>query len=130
MLTDVFSEGGKIDKAAAGRFIKHAIKQATYGKTPSDTLEPTPSTSTFVAPKLTSKMLERQQYEKDLREQDAEDSEEDVLEGFEDGMDVEPDVPSTTSKGKGKAPEQSPAKLNKRRRPDIDPFAGMFINTF
>lgn len=132
-------ERAEIDKAAAGRFIKHAITQAKYGKTPSDTLEPTPTTSTFVEPKVTSKMLERQQYEKDLQEQDAEESEEAVLEGFEDGdvgMEIDVVVPSVANKGKGKskealsAAEESPAKSNKRRRPAIDPFAGTHTRSF
>lgn len=135
----LISERAEIDKAAAGRFIKHAITQVKYGKTPSDTLEPTPTTSTFVEPKVTSKMLERQQYEKDLQERDAEESEEDVLEGFEDGdvsMDVDAVAPSIANKGKGKskealpAAEESPAKSNKRRRPAIDPFAGTCIRSF
>jgi exosome complex protein LRP1 len=131
------SERTEIDKGAAGRFIKHAITQATYGKAPSDTLEPTSSKSTFVKPKITGKMLERQQYEKELRERDAEESEEEVLEGFEDGdvsMDVDATVPSAGSKGKGKSREDLPTieepttqPNNKRRRPVIDPFAGIII---
>ncbi|KAF9469740.1 hypothetical protein BDZ94DRAFT_1206523 [Collybia nuda] len=124
----------EIDKAAAGRFIKHAINQATYGKTPSDTLEPmstSPSTSTYVEPKVTSKMLERQQYEKDLRERDAEESEEEVLAGFEAGdmnIDAKVAVPSATSTRKGKDKEVSATKPNKRRRPAVDPFAGALRN--
>lgn len=124
----------EIDKEAAGRFIKRAITQATYGKTPSDTLEPTSTQSTFVKSKITSKILERHQYERELRERDAEESKEDVLGGFEDGdmsMDIDTRNSSAGSREKGKSREVLPtveeptAQPNhKRRRPAVDPFAG------
>ncbi|KAG6813979.1 hypothetical protein H0H92_004472 [Tricholoma furcatifolium] len=121
----------EIDKGAAQRFIKHAITQATYAAAKSSSGEESPGPSTTpsaqIQAKITSKMLERQLYEKKLKEQDARDSEEEELEVFDEdaSMDVEPE-----KKSKGKAKEVPPPdnetrlKGNKRRRPAIDPFAG------
>ncbi|KAG6846045.1 hypothetical protein H0H87_006409 [Tephrocybe sp. NHM501043] len=121
----------EIDKDAAQRFIKHAIAQATYAKAPTEEA-PGPSTTAQVQAKITSKMIERQLYEKKLKEQDARDSEEDELQVFEDdnGMDVDPSVSEPVKNGKGKAKEVSPPNDDatsgntKRRRPVVDPFAG------
>ncbi|KAF5384924.1 hypothetical protein D9615_001125 [Tricholomella constricta] len=119
----------EIDKGAAQRFIKHAIVQATYGQTPAKEA-PGPSSSVQVQVKITSKMLERQLYEKKLKEQDARESEEEGLEVFdgeEDRMNVDT---SASKKAKGKAKEApsietgTTSKSSKRRRPAIDPFAG------
>jgi len=78
-------------------------------------------------------MLERQLYEKKLKEQDARESEEEELEvfdGAEDNMEVDTSAPKS-KKAKGKAKEVPLAgnvptskDNNKRRRPAIDPFAG------
>ena len=80
---------------------------------------------------MTSKMLARRQYEKELREQDdnANTDDEDVLEVFDQtvtSMDVDLGV-KDRDKGKGKA---EPTLMNppgavpsKRRRPVMDPFA-------
>ncbi|KAG5643137.1 hypothetical protein DXG03_001527 [Asterophora parasitica] len=128
----------EMDNGAAQRFIKHAIAQATYGKTtPGDEAPAGPSSSTRVQAKITSKMLERQLYEKKLKEQDAQDSEEVELEVFdgeeeEDKMDVDTPTSRSSKKGKGKAKDVPPAQDQatnskadtKRRRPAIDPFAG------
>ncbi|GLB43492.1 putative sas10/Utp3/C1D family protein [Lyophyllum shimeji] len=125
----------EIDKDAAQRFIKHSITQATHGKTPADeTPEPTePPSSIRVQAKITSKMLERQLYEKRLKEQDARENEEEVLEvydGAEEDMDVDVGV-AKSQKAKGKAKEVPPTEdastskgSDKRRRPAVDPFAG------
>ncbi|KAF8079087.1 hypothetical protein FPV67DRAFT_1663741 [Lyophyllum atratum] len=122
----------EIDKGAAQRFIKHAITQATYGETPADET-PEPSSSARVQTKITSKMLERQLYEKKLKEQDARESEEEELEvfdGAENDMEVDISAPKS-KKAEGKAKEvplasDAPTSKgnNKRRRPAIDPFAG------
>ncbi|KAG6854157.1 hypothetical protein C0991_010068 [Blastosporella zonata] len=119
-----------IDKGAAQRFIKHAIAQATYTKAPTEDA-PGPSTTAQVQARITSKMIERQLYEKRLKEQDARDSDEDELEVFDDNeMDVDPAVSESANNGKGKAEEVSSTKdestlrSNKRRRPAVDPFAG------
>lgn len=148
----------KIDKGAAERFIKHAITQSTYGKTPADEAvvpvlsdsEAGPSTARLPV-KVTSKMLERAQYEKEMRERDEEGSEEDDLEMFEDedaanGMEVDPEtVPEangqTDTKGKGRAQDvilqtsgdgepRGVSTGQKRRRPAIDPFTGQRMFRF
>ncbi|SJL06093.1 uncharacterized protein ARMOST_09429 [Armillaria ostoyae] len=128
----------EIDKAAAGRFIKHAITQAKLGRPPGETPpEPTPGPSNVRVPvKVTEKMLERQQYEKEMKERDAaEGSEESDLEVFDDEkMDEDDNEKIVDVKGKGKAKEQNDeGKLSvdasttpgtKRRRATVDPFAG------
>ncbi|KAK0246168.1 Sas10/Utp3/C1D family-domain-containing protein [Armillaria nabsnona] len=130
----------EIDKAAAGRFIKHAITQAKLGRPPGEApLEPTPGPSGVRVPvKVTEKMLQRQQYEKEMKERDAaEGSEESDLEVFDDEkMDEDDNEKVVDVKGKGKAKEQNDeGKLSidasttpgtKRRRAAVDPFAGQF----
>ncbi|KAH0591239.1 Nuclear nucleic acid-binding protein C1D [Termitomyces sp. J132] len=122
----------ELDKNAAQRFIKHAITQATYVKPPMEET-PGPSSSVQVQTKFTSKMLERQLYEKKLKEQDAQGSEEEELEVFDgdDKMSVDAPISEPTKNTKGKAKEVSstiddskPKGSNKRRRPVVDPFAG------
>lgn len=70
-------------------------------------------------------MKERAQYEEELKKRDAEESEEDGLEVFADGDPVQAgmDVDVSDVKGKAKAVEGEVGV--KRRRPAIDPFAGM-----
>ena len=131
-----------VDKAAAGRFIKHAISQARAAPTP-----PAPGPSTHlrfdddgtphdvrVPLKVTEKMLAREQYLQELKEADDTDEMEEDLELYDEEV---PEVVSSAggdTKGKGKAqaspsttPEADasrPASERKRRRPVIDPFAG------
>lgn len=130
------SERAEIDKGAAQRFIKHAITQATYMKaTTEDT--PAATSSVRVQTKITSKMLERQLYEQKLKEQDAQESEDEGLQVFEDNdesMEAEPSAPKiNNNKGKAKANEvpSTPAGPTsagaKRRRPTLDPFAGTYL---
>jgi exosome complex protein LRP1 len=92
----------------------------------------TPGPSTSSAPrvpvKVTNKMLERQQYEKELKEQDEAETEEEELAVFgEDDTDMNVDSVVNKEKGKGKeVPSQTiPPPNNRRTRPAIDPFAGM-----
>ncbi|KAJ7044982.1 Sas10/Utp3/C1D family-domain-containing protein [Mycena alexandri] len=109
-----------LDKAAATRFIKHAITQSTFNA-PSD--EPQPAEpSTFVPARITSKMAERAAYEAELRERGDVSSEEEELEVIDGEEDAK-------AKGKGKVKEvvgqeSEPvvATGSKRRRPAIDPF--------
>ncbi|KAA1467774.1 C1D-domain-containing protein [Dentipellis sp. KUC8613] len=127
-----------VDKAAATRFIKHAITQAqssapvagpsTHVKfdeqgTPHDVRPPVV---------VTSKMLEREQYHKNLKEADSddEDADLDVIDG-EDDEKASQSSSSSSKKGKGKAsndvppPEESRSGISgKRRRHAVDPFAG------
>ncbi|KAI0073960.1 C1D-domain-containing protein [Panus rudis PR-1116 ss-1] len=136
-----------VDKAAANRFIKHAIAQVANMRPTGDN-EPGPSHIRFtqegqtkedIPVKVTSKMLARAQYEKELKELGSE--EEDDLEVFEENDDEDEemdnaeetqDTRSAKAKGKAKAIETSqepqltsePVTGKKRRRPQMDPFAG------
>ena len=138
-------ERTEIDKAAATRFIKHAIAQAQWKKTAAEddnedeeeddnnvTSDNTPqanSSASHIPVKVTNKMVQRAAYEKEIKEQDAMDSDEDELEVFEGD-----ELPTTEdTKGKGKetalptvADEDNYASRNKRRRSLVDPFAGTF----
>ncbi|KAJ6601318.1 Sas10/Utp3/C1D family-domain-containing protein [Mycena vulgaris] len=110
-----------LDKAAATRFIKHAITQSKLGESSAATDAP-PEPSTFVPVKVTSKMAERAEYEAELRARGGVSSDEEDLEIIDGEA-----VPSSTDKGKSKAKEvvdEPVAVGNKRRRPAIDPFAG------
>lgn len=129
------TERTEIDKAAASRFIKHAIAQAQWKKTAAEEMQEDdgPSAATTSASrvpvKITQKMRERADYEKEVKEQDARGSEDDELEVFEDErqnneMDVDMADRSTKGKGKEIPADAMPPSRNKRRRPAIDPFTG------
>ncbi|OJT12042.1 Nuclear nucleic acid-binding protein C1D [Trametes pubescens] len=135
-----------VDKAAANRFIKHAIAQVRAQRPPGDNEGPShirfnedggaPSPAAAPAAaipiKVTSKMRARAEYEQQLAEQGS-DEDADELEVFEDGEggaedeDV-PEAKSSKDKGKGRATEATDrieaASAKKRRRPAVDPFAG------
>ncbi|KAF8347005.1 hypothetical protein F5887DRAFT_71718 [Amanita rubescens] len=124
----------KIDKEAAGRFIKHAIAQASKQPTRD---EPTPLTSSSgsapvpVPVKVTSKMEARAEYERQLKEQDAQSSEEEELEVIDgadndNGMDIDKSSPKVTSGAlTDKIDDEDQTQVgNKRRRRPVDPFAG------
>lgn len=126
-----------MDKAAANRFIKYAIAQVKSQRPPGDGEGAGPShvrfgengEATKVPVKVTSKMAARAQYEKELAEI-ASDEEEETLEaiGIDEPSDVM-DVDASKDKGKGKAVEVTTEEASlpgrKRRRPVMDPFAGM-----
>ncbi|KAI0360971.1 C1D-domain-containing protein [Trametes cingulata] len=130
-----------VDKAAANRFIKHAIAQVRAQRPPGDNEgsshirfdaqgnAPSPAS---IPVKVTSKMRERAEYERQLAEQGS-DEEEDELEVFDEGQEAaetegEPETKSSKEKGKGRATEETSAtdasSAKKRRRPAVDPFAG------
>ncbi|KAJ7110328.1 Sas10/Utp3/C1D family-domain-containing protein [Mycena crocata] len=121
-----FTQRAPIDKAAASRFIKHAITQSKLGQPAADAPQ-TQEPSTFVPVKVTSKMAERAEYEAELRARGDASSSEEELEMI-DGD--EPEVPPVKSAGKGKGKakevvtEEAVVIGSKRRRPAIDPFAG------
>ena len=121
----------QIDQAAASRFIKHAIAQAKYGRPPGDNAEPTPSEAS-VPLKITSKMVERAEYEKGLKEIGSEE-EEDLRVIDEDQVQVqggENRVMSNKGKGKQKlvdTMDDDSQAGKKRRRPKMDPFAGKCV---
>jgi exosome complex protein LRP1 len=116
-----------VDKEAAGRFIKHAISSVQWKKTAAEEAqeeeqpEASTSSSARVPVKVTSKMLERAEYEKRLKEKAAagEESEEEDLQVFnedgEDSMDVDGAAPAAAQ------------NQRKRQRAALDPFAGTFI---
>jgi len=126
-----------IDKAAAERFIKHAIAQSKYGRPPGDNAEATPS-DVRVPIRVTSKMLERAQYDKELNEMGSEEEED--LKTFDEVPDGDQNVGESNDeagiaealrpskwKGKQKADDAVSDDLPagaKRRRPRVDPFAG------
>ncbi len=140
-----------IDRAAATRFIKHAIAQAKdIPPTPTPDSGPTTrvpfnadsTADTVPVPvpvKVTEKMLEREQYQRALREEECEEEsggDLEVIDGEEAGDDDEPsedDSPGQASgmplaaKGKSRVPSET--SIGKRRRPPIDPFAGLRIFT-
>ncbi|KAJ3721895.1 Sas10/Utp3/C1D family-domain-containing protein [Lentinula raphanica] len=132
----------QVDKAAANRFIKHAISQAqldaiepapkasSSSASSSSNTVPEPSSSVPVPIKVTSKMLERQEWQKRVDEAGSEEEED--LEGWEDADDDEEErgivqemkKPDVKGKGKSKAVDSSEGQLgSKRRRPVIDPFS-------
>lgn len=140
----------ELDKAAASRFIKHAISEAQLqqqqwkktraeedqGDDETSEIDGSPKPTTIkqhkVPPKTTSKMLARQEYEKELRGQnaDANTDDEDVLGVFDQNvrsMDVDDSPLGVNDKGKGKEEStsmRSPGVApSKRRRPAIDPFS-------
>ncbi|KIL01059.1 hypothetical protein PAXRUDRAFT_29405 [Paxillus rubicundulus Ve08.2h10] len=133
-----------IDKAAAGRFIKHAIAQAKNARLvdePSDDVAPVTSSSSERVPvEVTSKMIARAEYQKEVNELGSE--EEETLEVFDEDADdalgtVGPRLkeaimqPRSLDKGKGRASDeeqsiredQAPAP-GRKKRPRIDPFSG------
>lgn len=145
------SERTELDKAAATRFIKHAIQQAQWKKTAAEadddeddnnatsdnTHQAIPSSlSSHIPVKMTSKMIQRAAYEKEIKEQDAMDSDDEDELGVFEGDELPTRTESKQDiKGKGKRKEPTPLaivdedahiNLNKKRRPAIDPFAGTF----
>lgn len=111
-----------VDKAAAARFIKHAIsearknpKAASEAAAPSTTNEAGPSSNVPV--KVTGKMKERERYLKNLAEES--DSEEAVLEVI-DGEDKS-DTRKVPDRTDTQASLDSKRFQNKRPRP-MDPF--------
>lgn len=131
-----------IDRAAANRFIKHAIAQAkNTPPTPTSDSGPTtgsrvpfsadgPADTVPVPVKVTEKMLEREQYQQALREEEECEEESGDLEMI-DGEEVadKDDSPGRASgvplaaKGKSRVPP-SETNIGMRGRPPIDPFAG------
>lgn len=120
-----------VDKGVANRFIKHAIAQVKFGRPPGqDEGVPAQSSDVRVPPKVTSKMLARAEYEKELKEMGSEEEED--LEVIDDAADSEAmEASDSSSKGKGKeratedtSMDAEPTAGQKRRRPAVDPFAG------
>jgi len=138
-------ERTEIDKAAATRFIKHAIAQAQWQKTSAEEVQDANDDDSDgqskrapahprVPARITQKMRDREAYEREMKERDARENSEDELEVFngnnnDDVDDTRMDVDiDHNSKGKGKevasTTEGLPSSNNKRQRLPIDPFAG------
>jgi hypothetical protein len=86
------------------------------------------SSSSQIPVKMTSKMIQQAAYEKEIKEQDAIESDEDELEVFE-GNERTENKQDFKGKGKETTPpviidEDTHISRNKRRRPVVDPFAG------
>jgi len=125
-----------IDKAAAGRFIKHAITQALKPPSADEPSVAEASTSSERVPvKITSKMAARAQYEKELEELESEQEEDlAVFDDDEDpeAMDAEDGEPEDLElkrldKGKGRASEEDEEEQvpsSRPKRPRVDPFSG------
>lgn len=121
-----------VDKAAANRFIKHAIAQVKAQRPPGDDEVPAhirfnEDGSAPIPVKVTSKMLAREQYQQELKEAGSE--EEDELEVIDDveeepGAEISSSGTPRTDKGKAKATDAEDSGVRKRRRPVVDPFAG------
>ncbi|KAI0068056.1 hypothetical protein BV25DRAFT_1818425 [Artomyces pyxidatus] len=120
-----------LDKAAATRFIKHAIAQVSYGSAPAQ--EEEVQDAPRVPSRVTEKMVERERYLEAVRAAGSESEGEGlhVIDGEEDEDEdsTPPSMPSTgrvDRKGKGKAtePADAPGAGGKRRRAAMDPFAG------
>ncbi|THV06592.1 hypothetical protein K435DRAFT_645058 [Dendrothele bispora CBS 962.96] len=110
----------QVDKAAASRFIKHAITQAQIdsdaaqaSSTSLGPINPTLQRALFtpLPVKMTKKMVERAEYEKRIREAGSEEDDELVI--HDQGEGLEEDVQENTAVKTG----------SKRRRPAMDPFA-------
>ncbi|CAK5280740.1 unnamed protein product [Mycena citricolor] len=111
-----------IDKAAATRFIKHAIAQNNFAQVGSSSTTVESQPSTFVPPRTTSKMVERTKYQEEMRAKGDESSSEDELE-IVDGAEA-PVTVSSKGKGKQKETEDSTSSTaTKRKRHAMDPFA-------
>ncbi|EKM61415.1 uncharacterized protein PHACADRAFT_24615 [Phanerochaete carnosa HHB-10118-sp] len=119
-----------IDKGVANRFIKHAIAQVKVGRPPGqDEGTSIQRNDVRVPVKITSKMVARAEYEKELKDMD--DEEEDDLKVIDD---AESDASGKSSnprksKGKQRATDEvaivvDPAAGQKRQRLIADPFAG------
>ncbi|KAG7099796.1 hypothetical protein E1B28_001608 [Marasmius oreades] len=106
----------QVDKAAATRFIQHAISQVTSTSnvpTPSETEYPTSTPAPAAVPvKVTSKMRERAEYEQRLKEGKEGDEEEEDLQVYGNEM------------AEGNASTRA-TNTTKRKRPAVDHFAGV-----
>ncbi|KAJ7597322.1 hypothetical protein C8J56DRAFT_315513 [Mycena floridula] len=104
-----------IDKEAAGRFIKHAITQAKQQQQQKADEPPSPGPSSVRA-KVTSKMLEREQYQREMKQRDLEEgSEESDLEVF-DGSDRESNASKRPSQTDDIADSSGSARPKKKQK--------------
>ena len=119
-----------MDKAAATRFIKHAIAQAQQPATENQeeariSDEAGPSQPSKIVPtRVTDKMREREQYLAELKEQDENEEEEPTLEVFNDeNSELAQTQQNRETEAKGSA--TSVVANSKKRRKAMDPFACM-----
>ncbi|KAF9245692.1 Sas10/Utp3/C1D family-domain-containing protein [Melanogaster broomeanus] len=114
-----------IDKAAAGRFIKHAIAQAKNARLVEEELAEdaaapvvaSTSSSERVPVKVTSKMLARAEYEKEMKDLGSEEDED--LEVFNDD-----EAAAVDDDDEEQSSRVDQASASRRKRPRMDPFSG------
>ncbi|KAF8625209.1 hypothetical protein AX15_005513 [Amanita polypyramis BW_CC] len=123
----------KIDKEAAGRFIKNAIAQASKQRVQNEST-PASSTSTHVPLKVTSKMLARAEHGRQLKDEDLLSVGEEELEEIsntDDDVPMDVDKPAVNNNQQtpiDKTADEDQTQVGKRRRrPVVDPFAGIHI---
>lgn len=124
-----------VDKGVVNRFIKHAIAQVKIDRPPGQdegTSSPAQGSNVHIPVKVTTKMVARAQYERELQEAGSE--EEDDLEVFNEASESETTAGTEPSPRKSKGKERAdddrmqtaPSAGQKRRRPQMDPFAGTY----
>lgn len=103
-----------IDKEAAARFIKHAIAQAPSNKTAVDDEAHVVPPAADVPVKVTQKMLDRAQYQKELREQ----SQDEELQVFDDDNPSLEDADRTEKRKtrRDRSPDSTPKKNKKKKK--------------
>ncbi|OCH95677.1 C1D-domain-containing protein [Obba rivulosa] len=122
-----------VDKGAANRFIKNAIAQVREQRPPGDNEGQGPSHIRFnqdgsapIPVKVTSKMIARAEYQKQLEAVGSE--EESELEVIEDADEASDGKVTKKDKGKGRAVDGDAGAptgaRKKRRRPQVDLWAG------
>lgn len=110
----------KVDSEVAGRFIKAAISSANFQKPGPEANTPVSAeaSSSRVPVKRTAKMVEREEYERKLKDEEGMDDEDE--DGAVIGEDGDGDVKMDTDEAKSEG-------RRKRQRPVVDPFAGMWL---
>ncbi|KAG2022815.1 hypothetical protein CC2G_000537 [Coprinopsis cinerea AmutBmut pab1-1] len=122
----------ELDRAAAGRFIKSAINGITFNKPTPE--ESNPASTVRVPVKITSKMLERQRYEEEVRKEDEEyDSDEDVLKIFggdedEDGSESESEDEDEETLQVFGDDDDEPSPKKRPRSEESSSSSGMFTH--
>ncbi len=117
-------EHSGIDKAAAGRFIKHAIAQAKQSttSTPKDEdRQEGPSSSADVPIRITEKMRQREQFLKEIRDRE---SDEDAVLEIIDNVEDEDEGDILPAKSHPTDLRSQDSRGAKKRRLPVDPFTG------
>ncbi|EPQ60312.1 hypothetical protein GLOTRDRAFT_118629 [Gloeophyllum trabeum ATCC 11539] len=121
-----------VDKAAATRFIKHAITQIETNDAQPSQAGPShirftdkdskPAASASIPVRVTSKMKARARYEQELKEMGSEEEED--LQMFDHTEDHDKAADTDIPSGAEDDTETKSGHPSKRRRPQLDPFGG------